>query len=87
MIIYYLISLRKNRQSFIKNAFSRANLDDPILVLHWNPEWLQNEANLIVRDQTITIFWQTAVQIVRVQDFYFTFRHIKACFSVEIPCA
>ena len=25
-------------QTFIKNAFTRANLDDPILVFHWNPE-------------------------------------------------
>ena len=43
-------------QTFMKNAFSRANLENPILVLHWNPEWLQNEANLIVRDQAITHF-------------------------------
>ena len=31
----------------IQSAFSSAQLDDPILLLKWNPIWLQNQANLV----------------------------------------
>ena len=51
-----LSSFTETEQTSIKNAFSRAKLDDPILVLHWNPVWLQNEANLLVRNQVIAHF-------------------------------
>jgi len=66
-----------DEQTFIKNAFDStcANLDDPILlVLHWNPEWLQNEANSIVRDQAITHFLANGATDSEVSGFLFHFQ-------------